>query len=92
MHLIIQCGKQKNFDFLIRIKDVNSNGISSGLILPKEDIFDVNISLLLTRRQTNEIKQQQSKYKFMPKNQHFYFLLPEDKGTYPKTFAQTHFL
>ena len=88
---VIENIKQKNFDFLIRIKDINSNGISSGLILPKEDIFDVNISLLLTRRQTNEIKQQQSKYKFMPKNQHFDFLLPEDKGTYPINFRIVRF-
>ena len=75
---VIENIKQKNLDFLIRIKDVKSNGISSGLSLPKEEVFDIDINLLLTRRQTNEIKANPDKYKFMPKNQNFDFL-PQSK-------------
>lgn len=88
---VIEHIKQKGMNFLIRIKDVNSNGISSGLVLPKEEVFDENFSLLLTRRNTNEIKANPDKYKFMPKNQNFDFLLPEDKGTYPLNFRIVRF-
>jgi len=88
---VIEYIKQKGMNFLIRIKDVNSNGISSGLNLPKEEVFDEEISLLLTRRNTNEIKANPNKYKFMPKNQNFDFLLPEEKGTYPINFRIVRF-
>lgn len=73
---VIEHIKQKGMNFLIRIKYVNSNGISSGLTLPKEEVFDEEINLLVTRRNTNEIKANPDKYKFMPKNQNFDFLLP----------------
>lgn len=88
---VIEHINQMGMNFLIRIKDVNSNGISSGLNLPKEEVFDEEISLLLTRRNTNEIKANPAKYKFMPKNQNFDFLLPEDKGTYPLNFRIVRF-
>lgn len=88
---VIEHIKQKGMNFLIRIKDVNSNGISSGLTLPKEEVFDKEINLLVTRRNTNEIKANPDKYKFMPKNQNFDFLLPEDRGTYPINFRIVRF-
>ena len=88
---VIEYIKQSGMNFLIRIKDVNSNGISSSLNLPKEDVFDKEICLLLTRRNTNEIKANRDKYKFMPKTQNFDFLLPEDKGTYPMNFRIVRF-
>lgn len=88
---VIEHIKQKGMNFLIRIKDVNSNGISSGLNLPKEQVFDEEISFLLTRRNTNQIKANSDKYKFMPKNQNFDFLLPENKGTYPMSFRIVRF-
>lgn len=78
--------KQNGQYFLIRAKDIASNGIASGLNLPKEDILDEDINLLLTRRYTKEIKANLNKYKFMPQNQNFDFLLPKSKSTYPISF------
>ena len=40
---------KKGWNYVIRVKDVNSNGIASGLILPKKKEFDINYSILLTR-------------------------------------------
>lgn len=45
--------EKKGWNYVIRVKDKNSNGILSGLLLPKREIFDTEYSLLLTRRQTN---------------------------------------
>ena len=36
----------KGWKFVVRIKDKNSNGIASGLNLPKTDIFDIDLSFL----------------------------------------------
>lgn len=83
--------EQKGWNYVIRIKDINSNGISSGLIIPDEDTFDKEYNLLVTRRQTKEVKSHPEKYKFMHTRQKFDFLLPGDKGTYPVHFRIVRF-
>ena len=83
--------KQKGWNYLIRIKDINSSGISSGLNLPHAEIFDEEINFLLTRRQTNEVKSNPKIYKFIASNQIFDYLLPEDRGTYPMSFRIVRF-
>lgn len=83
--------QQKGWNYVVRIKDINSNGISSRLIIPEEDTFDKEYNLLLTRRQTKEIKANPEKYKIMPKHQKFDYLPPDDKGTYPMYFRIVRF-
>ena len=82
---------KKGWNYVIRVKDIGSNGIASGLSLPKYKEFDVNYNLLLTRRQTKEIKSNPKKYKFMPANQNFDFLPVGDKGNYPINFRVVRF-
>ena len=48
--------QEKGWFFLIRIKD-GKTGIKEGLLLPKENEFDVDICLKLVRKQTNQIKE-----------------------------------
>ena len=36
---------QRNWNYVIRVKDINSNGMVSSFALPNEDSFDVNIEL-----------------------------------------------
>lgn len=60
---VIENIKQNGMDFLIRIKDIKSNGIKANL----------------------------DKYKFMPKNQNFDFLLSEDKEVYSLNFGIVRF-
>ncbi|MFC7270855.1 transposase [Lactobacillus kimbladii] len=47
--------KQAGQKFLIRAKDVNSNGFLSHLTLPQTPTFDVIVDFKLTRRQTKAI-------------------------------------
>ena len=68
--------QEKGWFFLIRIKD-GKKGIKEGLDLPKYDEFDVDISLKLTRKQTNEIKEllkDKNHYRFLPKATQFDYL------------------
>jgi len=64
--------KEKNF--LVRVKDKDSNGILSGLKLPETDEFDIDVNLILTRRHTNFVKENSHIYKFMPQHQNFDFM------------------
>lgn len=82
---------KKNWNYVIRVKDISSNGITSGLSLPDEKEFDIEYSVLLTRRQTKEIKANPKKYKFMPANQNFDYLPVGDKGNYQMNFRIVRF-
>lgn len=79
----------KGWKFVIRIKDINSNGIASGLNLPKTDTFDADISLILTRSQT--IAAKKAGYKFMPTIQKFDYLPRKSKETYTIRFRIARF-
>lgn len=79
----------KGWKFVIRIKDKNSNGIASGLNLPKTDIFDIDVSMTFTREQTKMTKM--AGYKFMPTNQTFDYLPLKSKDTYTMSFRITRF-
>lgn len=75
--------------FLIRAKDKDSSGILKGLILPDSDEFDMEVELTLTRKQTNFVKSNKHKYKFMPHNQQFDFL--NENGEYKMKFRIVRF-
>lgn len=81
---IIAHAIEKGWNFLIRIKDVYSNGIASGLVLPSTDTFDTDVKLTLTRSQTKSKKI--AGYKFMPSIQMFDYLPPGDMSDYPMVF------
>lgn len=82
---------QKGWNYVIRVKDINSNGIASGLSLPKKEEFDVKLNILLTRRQTKEIKAHPEKYKYMSKKQNFDYLPVGNKENYPINFRVVRF-
>lgn len=79
----------KGWKFVIRIKDIGSNGIASGLELPKSDTFDTDISLTFTRRQTKATRE--AGYKFMPTCQTFDYLPTKSKDTYSLGFRIVRF-
>lgn len=64
--------QEKGQYFLIRIKDINGNGIASGLHLPDCE-FDISHSFKLTRKQTNSVKDNNT-YKFVPHTSTFDFI------------------
>ena len=84
---------EKGWSFLIRIKD-NTTGITSGLSLPNKDEFDMPFHLMLTRKQTNNVKEllkDKNHYKFIPSNVHFDFLPLNSRRKDPVTFYALRF-
>ena len=79
----------KGWKFVIRIKDIESNGIASGLQLPKSDTFDTDVSLTFTRQQVKS--QKKLGYKFMPTCQTFDYLPLKSKDTYDLSFRIVRF-
>lgn len=79
----------KGWKFLIRVKDISSNGIASGLPLPDKEIFDTDITLCLTRKQAKAKKT--AGYKFMPTVQAFDYLPVGSSQDYPLSFRVARF-
>lgn len=64
--------ENNNYKYLIRVKDIYSNGILSSLSLPDTE-FDMIKTLTLTRKQTKEAKRLHN-LKFLPSNCTFDFM------------------
>ena len=66
--------EKKGWNYVIRVKDLASSGILSGLCLPGTDEFDVTVKRILTRKQTKEIKEHPETYKRLSGDSPFDFL------------------
>ena len=85
--------QEKGWFFLIRVRDCN-NGIKQGLDLPESDCFDVNISLKLTRKKTNAVKEllkDKNHYRMVSSTQPFDFLPLKNKKAEPTRFYELNF-
>lgn len=85
--------QEKGWLFLIRIKD-GKTGIKEGLELPDTDIFDIHISLKLTRKQTNETKElfkDKNHYKLIPANTTFDYLPAKNRKNEPTKYYDLRF-
>lgn len=51
--------------YLIRVKDLNSNGILSSLPNQGVEEFDIDYQFIATTKQTKEVKEHKEKYKFL---------------------------
>lgn len=76
-------------EFAIRVKDKNSNGIASGLNLPPNDEFDIDITQIFSRKNTKTTKN--AGYKWMPANQVFDYLPRKSDKTYELSFRIIRF-
>lgn len=83
--------QRKGWNYIIRVKDINSRGIVSSLSLPTSDEFDQVITLQLTRKQTNEVKANPEKYKFLPNNARFDFFELDHVEYYEISFRVVRF-
>ena len=84
--------QEKGWFFLIRVKD--SSGIKQGLDLPKTECFDVDISLKLTRKKTNEVKEllkDKNHYRMVSSTQPFDYLPLKNKKAEPTKFYELNF-
>ena len=67
--------KEHGHKYLIRSKDINTKtSILKNYFKGKEGEFDEDVSIILTRKQTNFIKENKDKYKTMMPNQTFDYL------------------
>lgn len=81
-NLFALCIEQSQY-FLIRVKDITSNGILSTISFEEyEDEFDIDIVRTLTRKQTKEVKDNPDRYvRIMTSSPDFEFL-PIDEDYY----------
>ena len=86
--------QEKGWFFLIRIKD-GITGMKRGFELPDEEEFDISISLKLTRKQTNEMKElfikEKNHYKHIPHGTPFDFLSNKLRKKDPVQFYELNF-
>jgi hypothetical protein len=84
--------ERKGWNYVIRVKDLDSSGILSGLCLPADGEFDCDAHLTLTKKQTKEVKAQPEKYKFIPSKSTFDFLDLNENLFYPISFRVIRFI
>lgn len=85
--------QEKGWYFLIRIRD-GAHGMKSGFNLPTDNEFDIPISLTLTRKQTNEMKQllkDKNHYRYLPKTTPFDYLPCRSRKHDPLILYQLNF-
>ena len=86
--------QEKGWKFLIRVKD-GSGGIASGFDLPAVDEFDLPVEILLTRRQTKDVKAlclaEPNHYKWLPSNVTFDYLPSANHKHDPLSFYKLSF-
>ncbi|TVX96225.1 IS4 family transposase, partial [Paenibacillus cremeus] len=83
--------ERKGWNYVIRVKDLDSSGILSSLRLPSSGEFDRDVHLTLTRKQTKEAKAYPG-YKFLPSNSTFDFLDSHENMLYPLSFRVVRFV
>lgn len=84
--------ERKGWNFVIRVKDMDSNGILSGLRLPPGGEFDIDVHLTLTKKQTKEVKAHPEIYRFVPSTSTFDFLDLQENLFYPISFRVVRLL
>jgi len=79
--------ENKGWNYVIRVKAPNrGNGLLFKTNLPFDEEFDERISMLMTRRQTKEVKENPSLYRSLTKISTFELLPLGSKKTYPISF------
>lgn len=79
--------QEKGWNYVIRVKACDiTKGILSKTDLPSGQEFDEIVSVLMTRRQTNEVRSSPKHYRFLAQHSTFDFLPVGSKGTYRVTF------
>lgn len=75
---------EKKQYYLIRARDSENSYIISGLKqIPNSEQYDASIPLILTRKQTNEVKANPTKYEFLTKARPFEYLDLQVNKFYP---------
>lgn len=70
--------ERKGWNYVIRVKDIDSNGVISYLNLPKCGEFDITLHRILTRKGTKEVRDNPDVYRKVPGHAAFDFLNEEN--------------
>lgn len=81
---------EHNLKFLIRTKDMTSNGILRKFSLPDKEEFDVNVSIILTRKYTKEFRAHPEKYRILHRDSPFDYF-DDENAFYPISFRVARF-
>ena len=77
---------QRNMHYLIRVKQPMSSGILRALKLPHNSPFDLDFHIVLTRKQTKQVKANHDLYRILDKATRFDFCDLEYQLFYPLDF------
>lgn len=88
---ILAHAQEKGWKYLIRIKDLGSRGIITNLSLPDTKEFDCKLSLVLTKKQTKEIKAHPEQYRYLTNKSVCDFLDPVKNPFYRLSFRVLRF-
>jgi hypothetical protein len=83
--------QEKGWNYIIRVKDINSSGILSGLCLPTTEEFDITIQRILTKKRTKEIMNKPDVYKLLYNGATFDFFTLYKSDFYPISFRVVRF-
>lgn len=83
--------EERLFDYVIRIKDVKSNGMLSGMDLPDTETFDVTKRIIITRHSTGPAAVNPKKYKYLTKQSRFDFINNSKAPDYEMTIRFVRF-
>lgn len=81
--------EQKNWNYLIRVKD--KQGILSGLKLPNTPEFDAVFSYFLSKRLTNHVRREPQKFRWIPSKVRFDYIKDASDSLYPISFRVVRF-
>lgn len=73
---------EKGCDYVIRIKDIHSTGILSGMDKPDTEEFDIIRRVFITRKHNFLTKKHSQKYKYLAKKKRFDFLNDDTAEAY----------
>lgn len=83
--------QEKEMYYLIRVKDGGGGSMTGSFELPDGKEFDHAMQLILTRKQTKEVKANPKQYKFLPKTSPFDYLDLHDRKFYTLNFRVVRF-
>ena len=83
--------QEKQMYYLIRVKDGGGGSMAGSFHLPEKDEFDHAMRLILTRKQTNEVKAHPELYKILDKRSPFDYADLHEKPFYPVDFRVVRF-
>lgn len=84
--------QEKGMYYLIRVKDGGGGSMTGSFELPNEEEFDYTMQLVITRKQTKEVKASPKKYKVLPNASPFDYLDLNDRKFYPLNFRVVRFV